>query len=885
MVNFSNKYSPDAKENYKPFLRNFIILVSVGFMLTSIIFIFIDYREQKNLIIQEESEDLEMLVSMLHDMDQTQNKLMLDFLDVWLKSHAELIKITLIDSNGKTIKEAVKKNKENKTTTLKLSQEINLKNLNNALLIEEVNVNHHLNRIICVSIGFLGLSFILILIFGIVMFRVIHNYAISPLQKKALKEFNTLKTIIDNLQVGIALIDADMNLIKANALCENWFSDIHEKSECKKCYSCLNPESDHDCHDCPVTKTFKDGKVHEANRSFFRNGEMVYQRVQSCPIIFENKITEVIEIVEDISAKVREQEIYKRSYRVQKILLQCMQALIHSDNEEIMLQKICQIIVDSGYYKLAWIGFSNFSEKTIELVASAGFDEGFIDEIKNIEDESEYLDFPVTRAIKTKNPQIIQDIQRDSASIVWKKASMKSGFKSMLSIPVDVLGSLNIFAEQKNIFDEEEINFLTKLAGETSYGIQNFRNRMTSKELMEVNIALKKARDEADTANRKKSDFLAVMTHEIRTPLAGILGISELLASTPLSPDQQKYISIIKSTGDMQLNIINDILDLSKIEKGKLMLDRSEFDLRQLIDNVIQTFQWQIQKKDLTIIFNISPEIPEILTGDPLRIRQILFNLIGNSIKFTDAGGIAVFVEKKYLDSLVCKIKFSIIDTGIGIPEDKQSGIFESYNQADITITKEFGGTGLGTTISKNLVELMGGTIGLISPARKISELNYPNKPGTEFWFILELSVLNIVETAKPEKTSSISMIPKSSEHAKILVAEDNEISQMLIKIMLEKLNHKVEIAKNGKIAIEMATANSYDLIFMDIELPELKGDEAARILKFEKNINIPIVALTANSISENIRRYLKNGLDDCLLKPYKQEELEAMIIKWLGYK
>ncbi|MDH4199363.1 MAG: response regulator, partial [Spirochaetia bacterium] len=150
---------------------------------------------------------------------------------------------------------------------------------------------------------------------------------------------------------------------------------------------------------------------------------------------------------------------------------------------------------------------------------------------------------------------------------------------------------------------------------------------------------------------------------------------------------------------------------------------------------------------------------------------------------------------------------------------------------------------------------------------------------------ILELSVLNIVETAKPEKTSSISMIPKSSEHAKILVAEDNEINQMLIKIMLEKLNHKVEIAKNGKIAIEMATANSYDLIFMDIELPELKGDEAARILKFEKNINIPIVALTANSISENIRRYLKNGLDDCLLKPYKQEELEAMIIKWLGYK
>ncbi|MDH4263346.1 MAG: response regulator [Spirochaetia bacterium] len=882
--------------NYKPlsFIIRFSIVLTVFFIIVSAIVVNENYKGHHRLLLAEKNEELDLLASLLVNPELMQESDYFKYLDMWVKGHSEISKVTLSNGN-KTIYSIENSNKI--TSNLILERKLHFPIKGDIDLNVEFNTSNHENNFKNMGFELFAMSLIMAIVFGLLLYLLIIRNAINPLQKEFLQEYSFNETILSNLQLGVALIDKNMNLLKANKLIRKFYSNFSEV-EIKECYKCQNPEIEISCQDCPVVKTLKDGQTHEKIRSLLVNGEIIYQRVLAYPVFINENVVQAIEIIEDITERVLDEEKLRRTSRVQKILSQCMQNLIHSENENILLQNICQIIVDSGYYKLAWIGECDFEKNIIKPVVHSGFDDGFLSDITiKYERTGQCID-PVCDAVVNNHPVLIQDIETDLYSSQWKEAALKSGFSSLLAIPLrnesKVIGTLNIFAEKKFAIDEEEKNLLIKLADEISYGMHVFRTKDTSRLLIESNIHLKQDRDEATIANRKKSDFLAMITHEIRTPLTGILGMTELLLRSNINNEQEKFLNIIKSTANLQMNIINDILDLSKIEKGKLILEKSNFNLPGLIYEVTQSFAWQIQEKNLKMIIKSENDIPDNYIGDSLRIKQIFYNLIGNSIKFTDKGGIMVLIENLYHDSQLYKLKFTIVDTGIGIPVHKQSKIFESYTQVDSSITKKYGGTGLGTTITKRLVELMGGEIGLKSPARAVDgefmDLILNKNPGSEFWFTIELPVAVNELNDDKEHTRKVQMennirIKHSGLKARILVAEDNDVNQTLIKIMLEKMNHDADIVANGVEAIKMINQNTYDIVLMDIEMPELNGIETVKLLREKYNIKLPVIALTANIYTEDKIKYLAAGMDDIIQKPYNQDEIMNIIEKWVFLK
>ncbi len=403
-----------------------------------------------------------------------------------------------------------------------------------------------------------------------------------------------------------------------------------------------------------------------------------------------------------------------------------------------------------------------------------------------------------------------------------------------------------------------------------SFGLKKLVKERT-KELTDANMQLIKAKAQAEQAAHSKSIFLATMSHEIRTPLNGILGMNQLLANSQLDDEQADYIDSINVSAESLLNLINDILDFSKIEAGQIELEKIEFTLIPFMENVLKILKGSAEKKGLNISLSIGTKLPAIVIGDPYRIKQILLNFGSNAIKFTKSGQIIVSLtgEKVETESenLANKIKlcFKISDSGIGIKKEKQKNIFSSFSQADSSTTREYGGTGLGLTISKLLAELMGGTVHFKSTFGK----------GSSFWtdIVLEYPKNQKKQTIKIEKPKGLSI--DNLNNIRILVAEDNSINQKFIKRLLEKNNAKVEIANHGREALEMFQANTYDIILMDVNMPVMDGYEATRqIRKSEKNGRIPIIALTANAIKGDKELCIEADMDDYLTKPVKITDL-----------
>lgn len=883
MREFFSKWFRPKKYNPREFISKYIFLFVVFSIVISGIIIYNSFLQHRLLVRNEKQEELDLIISALSNSENELLRENFHPLEKWVKKHSEVRKVSLYKKDGSLLDEFT--NTKTKTSNLIIEKNLKVTGIGFVHIKEYVDVSPHDRHILFIGLKMFASSIFILLFLGYILYKTILNFAIDPLQQEALKESLINMTIIENLQMGISLLDKELNLIKANHLIKNWYGSFSLENYGQKCYSCLNPNSNSECLNCPVIQTLNDGQRHETIRSVIHNGEIRYERLQSFPVMIGNDFKEVIEIVEDITQRVKEEDKFRRTHRAQQILSLCIQSLFHSTSEQTLFNSICQIIADSGVYNLVWVALYNPDHKKINAVAWAGYNSGFLQNLTFANGEPAGSINPVTNTLETNSLTVIHDIDSEPLNRQWKEIAQENGFNSMMSLPLrngqETIGTLNLFAEQKYIFNDEETALMLRLADEISFGIKSFRTEDVSKNLLEINKNLQERKDEAEIANRKKDDFLALITHEIRTPLTGILGITELLLNNPVSKEQRNYLNIIKSSADLQLLIINDILDLSKIENGKLLIDKSLFNPYVLINEVTQSFSWQFQEKKLKLLLEVAPDIPQLLLGDPLRIKQILFNLIGNAVKFTEKGGVKILAETMYQDSALCNLRFTVIDSGIGIPLEKQSGIFESYVQADISISKKYGGTGLGTTISKRLVELMGGFIGLKSPARNIEEFNQPDSTGSEFWFNLELAIPgagDVPEQKTSKKRAGISF-PKK---CKILVAEDNEVNQLLIRIMLEKMNQEVDIAGDGSIAIEMANEKHYDLIFMDVEMPRLDGKKAALVLRNEKKVNTPIIALTANKFTANLKEYKKTGFNDILCKPYKQNDLQNILNKWL---
>lgn len=386
------------------------------------------------------------------------------------------------------------------------------------------------------------------------------------------------------------------------------------------------------------------------------------------------------------------------------------------------------------------------------------------------------------------------------------------------------------------------------------------------------------AKQKAEQLARVKEEFLATMSHEIRTPLNSIIGFSEQLGRTNLNREQAEQLDAVKLSSEHLLSLVNDILDFSKLEQGKLKLESIPFTVNEVLEETYKTFRIRAREKGIRFGYHIEFDGDMVLSGDPLRLKQVLFNLVGNAIKFTQRGKVFVLCSKAVnpvSSDPATLIRFEVHDTGVGIQPEKLDAIFEGFTQADSSLSRKFGGTGLGLTISKRLVEMQQGNIGVASEAGK----------GSVFHF--EIPYQQAPSGAVSGSAETVTTEPMLLKGKHVLVVDDDRFNVKLITMILERWGMKVDFALSGKEALNYIKHNEYDLVLTDIHMPDMSGIELTQKIRALKDINkasVPIVAITANIMKDELDHYLKSGMDDYVLKPFRESELFAKLADQLGF-
>ena len=428
-------------------------------------------------------------------------------------------------------------------------------------------------------------------------------------------------------------------------------------------------------------------------------------------------------------------------------------------------------------------------------------------------------------------------------------------------------------------FSAHPVVNVDKIDGFEWFIIDITERKLAEQKLQEYNRQLIEAKRMADSASTAKSQFLANMSHEIRTPMNAVLGMAQLLAMTALTDEQREYISILNTSGNNLVQLISDILDLSKIESNHVELEKRGFNLQSEISAIIKILSLRAHEKGLQLNLQTDSDVPLLLIGDVLRLSQIIYNLIGNAIKFTSNGFVSLHISKDTEDEKQATLRFLVQDTGIGIATDKLETIFESFTQADGSTTRKFGGTGLGLTISRQLVELMGGSLHVESVEGE----------GATFWFTVVLEkqseancIIPISENCDELKQGKIS----SEKKIHILLVEDDIANQLVLKKMLERAGYQVDAANNGQEAFDLMKKMEFNLVLMDCMMPDITGYDVTAVIRDKdsnvRNHSIPVIAVTANALKEDKAKCISAGMDDYLSKPIIFADLLAVVEKWI---
>lgn len=471
-------------------------------------------------------------------------------------------------------------------------------------------------------------------------------------------------------------------------------------------------------------------------------------------------------------------------------------------------------------------------------------------------------------------------IGKTDYDLPWEKSQTEGYLRDDLEVICTGTPKLNIIEKQRQT-NGKQLTLLTSkvptydTTGNIS-GVLGMYINIT--ELKEKEAALEVAKHKAEASNRAKTNFLAVVSHELRTPLNGILGTTQILSSRFKDPQILEHIEDIDRSANYLLTLVNEVLDVTRIEEGKVNIKEHLFELNNLIRTSIKDIEHRVENKNVELIFNPAQHVPRFLLGDSFRIRQIILNLLGNAIKFTDNGWIKITAICLQKTEHIVRIKISVEDTGIGIDPDMQQKIFERFIQVESDYDRRYQeGSGLGLTICKGLVKAMDGELGLESQIGK----------GSLFWLEVPFKIADKAEIKKRQSFNGKNRYRKKSSdnfHAHVLLVDDNELNQKIAKILLEEMGCNVDVAADGQSALSLITNNHYDIVFMDIGLPDMDGRATTKKIREQKIYkDLPIVALTAHALEYDIQQCYEASMNDVLIKPVKTTDLKKILKKWVS--